>query len=137
MAHGLESRVPLVDSELVRFAATMPANVKFKNGTLKSVLKNAMGDVLPSAVLARKDKMGFPVPLVDWMQREGPVREFVLDLFHSRSTRERGIVNHKSALAALEHEGRYGRKVWGLLGLELWQRTFHDGSSAKRFSFDV
>ena len=35
MAHGLESRVPFVDHEIVEFAATLPAIVKFKNGELK------------------------------------------------------------------------------------------------------
>ena len=39
MAHGLESRVPLLDHELVELAATMPADVKFKDGTMKHVFK--------------------------------------------------------------------------------------------------
>ena len=41
MAHGLESRVPLLDHPLVELAATMPADVKFKDGHLKHVLKTA------------------------------------------------------------------------------------------------
>ena len=41
MAHGLESRVPLLDHELVELAATMPADVKFKDGTMKHVFKRA------------------------------------------------------------------------------------------------
>ena len=41
MAHGLESRVPFVDVEIVEFAATLPADVKFKDGNLKHALKEA------------------------------------------------------------------------------------------------
>ena len=47
MAHGLESRVPLLDHPLVELAATMPADVKFKDGHLKHVLKTAFAQVLP------------------------------------------------------------------------------------------
>src|SRR2546422_10318044 len=59
MAHGLESRVPLLDHPLVELAATMPADVKFKDGRLKNVLKTTFGQVLPDAVRNRRDKMGF------------------------------------------------------------------------------
>src|SRR5690606_19650113 len=41
MAHGLESRVPLLDHPLVEFAATVPADIKFKDGQLKRLLKIA------------------------------------------------------------------------------------------------
>ena len=47
MAHGLESRVPFLDHPLIELAATIPSNVKFRNGRLKNVLKDAMGEVLP------------------------------------------------------------------------------------------
>ncbi|MDQ7779186.1 MAG: asparagine synthase (glutamine-hydrolyzing), partial [Planctomycetota bacterium] len=47
MAHGLESRVPFLDHPLVEFAATMPANIKFKNGTLKTALVEAMKHEIP------------------------------------------------------------------------------------------
>ncbi len=50
MAHGLESRVPFLDHPLVELAATMPADVKFKDGTMKHVLKRRSGDVLPPAI---------------------------------------------------------------------------------------
>ena len=60
MAHGLESRVPFLDHPLVEFAATMPSNIKFKDGSMKHVLRKAMTPLLPKAVVERKDKMGFP-----------------------------------------------------------------------------
>ena len=125
MAHGLESRVPLLDHPLVELAATMPADVKFKDGHLKHVLKTAFDQVLPEPVRNRRDKMGFPVPLQEWM-RGGPVREFVVDTLSSDAARGRSLVDNSKVLERLDQEPRFGRKLWGLLSLELWQRAFHD-----------
>src|SRR5439155_3740304 len=61
MAHGLESRVPLLDHPLIEFLATVPADVKFEGGRMKHLLRRAYADVLPSAIADRRDKMGFPV----------------------------------------------------------------------------
>jgi asparagine synthase (glutamine-hydrolysing) len=132
MAHGLESRVPLLDHPLVELAATMPADVKFKDGHLKHVLKTAFAPVLPDAVRKRRDKMGFPVPLQEWIGRTGSVRDFVVDTLSSDAARSRGLVDNAKVVAKLDQEPRFGRKVWGLLSLELWQRAFHDRASSFR-----
>jgi len=126
MAHGLESRVPFLDHPVVELAATIPSNIKFKDGAMKHVLKAALRDVLPEAVANRRDKMGFPVPLHEWLARPGPVRDFVYDVFASRASLERDLVNNRVVLTQLEKEPRFGRKIWGLLCLELWQRRYHD-----------
>jgi asparagine synthase (glutamine-hydrolysing) len=126
MAHGLESRVPFLDHALVELAATIPSNIKFKDGTMKHVLKTAMGPVLPHSIASRRDKMGFPVPLHDWLSKPGIVRDFVADIFSSARAQERGLVDNRTVLSQLDQEPRFGRKLWGLLCLELWQRSFHD-----------
>ena len=126
MAHGLESRVPFLDHALVELAATIPSNVKFKDGTMKHVLKAAMRPALPESIATRRDKMGFPVPLHEWLSKPGVVRDFVTDVFSSRRALSRGLVDNRSVLAKLDQEPRFGRKLWGLLSLELWQRAFHD-----------
>ena len=51
MAHGLESRVPLLDHPLVEFAATVPADIKFSGGEMKHLLKRALADELPKPIL--------------------------------------------------------------------------------------
>jgi asparagine synthase (glutamine-hydrolysing) len=124
MAHGLESRVPFLDHPLVEFAATMPSNVKFKDGQAKYILKSAMHAILPSVVANRTDKLGFPVPLTEWMR--GPARSFVRDTFASQNAMSRGIINNQHVLNMLDHESKFGRSLWGLLSLELWQQEFHD-----------
>ena len=57
MAHGLESRVPFLDHKMVEFAATIPADIKFKNGELKRLLVRAFDPILPNSITQRKDKM--------------------------------------------------------------------------------
>jgi asparagine synthase (glutamine-hydrolysing) len=124
MAHGLESRVPFLDHPVVECAATIPANIKFRDGTMKEVLKNSMGSFIPEQILNRKDKMGFPVPLNDWVR--GECKDFVRDILASKQAQGRAVINNRKVLEGLDKESKFGRKVWGLLCLELWQRAFHD-----------
>lgn len=132
MAHGLESRVPFLDHPLIELAATIPSDVKFTNGRLKNVLKNSLGSLLPESVLLRTDKMGFPVPLHEWLKRPGIVKEFVFDTLSCQKAITRDLVDNRKVLLGLEREARFGRKIWGLLCLELWQQTFHDRASSYR-----
>lgn len=127
MAHGLESRVPLLDHPLVEFAATIPSNIKFENGQLKHLIKTSFKDYLPDVVNQRTDKMGFPVPLSDWMR--GELKDFVQDILHNNNARCREYLNPDFNIQTLlKTEGKFTRKVWGLLSLELWQQEFHDKS---------
>src|SRR6185436_5956872 len=87
MAHGIESRVPFLDHPLIEMVATIPADIKFKDGTMKRVLKRAVRSLVPTTISERKDKMGFPVPLHEWFA--GPAREFVADVFSSDAARGR------------------------------------------------
>ena len=123
MAHGLESRVPFLYNPLIEFAAKIPADIKFKDGTLKKILIDAMKDELPELVVNRKDKMGFPVPLNDWVA--GELKEFVFDLFHA-SAADRPYFHREAILAALNENQMFSRKLWGLMSLELWHQEFHD-----------
>ncbi len=124
MAHGLESRVPLLDHPLVEFAATIPSNIKFKDGMMKSVFKNALRSVIPDVIADRKDKMGFPTPLTEWVN--GSARDFVQDVFSTQRALSRGLVDNRKVIAKLSKESKFGRNIWGLLCLELWQQEFHD-----------
>jgi len=126
MAHGLESRVPFLDHLIVELAATIPADVKFENGNMKHVLRSAMRSKLPARISNRQDKMGFPVPLHEWMSTPGPVRDFVVDTFSSQTARSRELIDNSRVLKRIDGETQFGRQIWGLLSLELWQRAFHD-----------
>ncbi len=77
MAHSVESRVPLLDLELVRFAARIPDDVRFAGGP-KGLLKDSLAGVLPDRVL-HKPKWGFTFDPVEQYQKDlGPmVREML------------------------------------------------------------
>jgi asparagine synthase (glutamine-hydrolysing) len=127
MAHGVEARVPFLDHPLVEFAATIPADIKFKNGELKRLLKSVFANRLPAEIRDRKDKMGFPVPLNLWLKRGGPARDLIGDILGSRRARERAYLgNGLSIDAVLDSQSAYGRNLWALLSLELWHRQFVD-----------
>jgi len=73
--------------------------------------------------------MGFPVPIAAWTR--GPWNSVVRDVLMDRTTRERGII-HPPAVDALLRDHAAGRtdgsdRLWSLLNLELWYRTFIDG----------
>ncbi len=124
-AHGLESRVPFLDHPLIEFAATIPSNVKFENGQLKHLIRRAFKDDIPAPILARKDKMGFPVPLGEWFR--GTLRDFVVGTLSDGQARDREYLRDDVSLADLiQREGKFDRNIWGLLSLELWQQQYHD-----------
>ena len=125
MAVSLESRVPFLDTRIVDLITSIPPPLKFQGGKTKYILKKAVRTLLPEKILHRKDKMGFPVPLNEWMQG-GVVREFVADTLLSQKSIERGIYKPEVLNSMLESHGVGGRQLWGALSLELWHQTYID-----------
>jgi asparagine synthase (glutamine-hydrolysing) len=131
MAHSLESRVPLLDNEVIAFASTLPAAMKIKNGRRKHVLKEVAAALLPSAILNRR-KQGFGVPLATWFR--GDLRELFADTLLSQSARQRGyfepaFVNRLVA----EHLGGkrdHTLQLWQLVVFERWHRAYVDRTVA-------
>jgi asparagine synthase (glutamine-hydrolysing) len=126
MAASLESRVPLLDYRIVDLISRMTPAMKFKGGELKHILKKATKDLVPARIRARKDKMGFPVPIHLWAR--GPARDFFNDVLLSSTARTRGLLNPRTVTQLMRNESAFGRRLWGLLNLELWLREFIDGA---------
>lgn len=129
MAHGLESRVPLLDDELIEFVATIPANFKLKAGDMKHIFKKSMSRYLPDSIKKRTDKMGFPIPFNQWIKNEA--KDFVYDVLGSQSALNRQLIDNKKVIRKMEAESDFGRSIWGVLCIELWQQIFHD----KKFEY--
>jgi asparagine synthase (glutamine-hydrolysing) len=125
MAHSVESRVPLLDLELVRFAARIPDEVRFGRG-MKGLLKDAMRGVLPDRVLDKK-KWGFTFDPVEQYQKDlGPMARELLTPDRLRAS---GIFNPgfvQSVLAAKPHQRLRWHYflLWQMIGFELWHETF-------------
>jgi asparagine synthase (glutamine-hydrolysing) len=128
MAASIESRVPFLDDRLVEHVASLPSALKVRMWQTKAIFREAVRDIIPAEILTRR-KMGFPVPLNQWLRRDfwPVVREFVIG---SRAT-DRGLFD-RPALVRMAEDHRAGRaqhgdRLWLLVNLEIWQRIFCDG----------
>ena len=130
MAHSIESRVPLLDNEVVEFAARLPAGLKIKNGRRKHILKEAAAGLLPADIL-RRPKQGFAVPVSAWF-RGGGLRELFADVLLSARAQQRGYFEprfidrlvREHVTARRDHSAR----LWALVVFELWHRQYIDTS---------
>jgi len=69
MNFSVESRLPFSDDlPLIQYALSLPSSFKIKDGIRKSILRQAGKGVLPDAIAARKDKIGFQAPEQAWLR---------------------------------------------------------------------
>ncbi len=122
MAHGLEVRTPFLDHEVVEFANSLPAGNKFGRGELKSILRSAYKDKLPSAVFNRP-KRGFEVPLLKWCR--GDMHEKIEQLLDPEELSSQGMLNTTSVEALLRNlknnnVGDIQATIYSLIVFQLW-----------------
>jgi len=121
---GVASRAPLFDRRVVEVAFAIPPRLKLKGSVEKYLLKQAVADTLPRAIIDRP-KSGMLVPVEGWFQKpllpeakarllEGLSR---WDLF-DRGWLERLLAGKLGGLRP-----RHGAKIWLLVTLEAWLRT--------------
>lgn len=115
----LESRVPLLDEELINLAFSIPPAYKFAGGHLKGLFRKALTGLVPPKILERRDKMGFPVPFGPWLKARGPVWELVAETLRNDAT---GLFKPLP-----EVPEAFNRDLWGRLSLGLWARAFKVG----------
>ncbi len=116
MRHSLELRVPFVDRPLVEWLWQQPAEFKSDVRQPKSALAEALHDLLPPEVVARR-KQGFSLPFDPWMKRE--LRPFLDDTFSESSLARSGLFE-TSAVQRLwqgflqNQDSREWSRVWSL-----------------------
>ena len=129
MAVSLEAREPLLDHKLLEFAARVPTSLKLKNGRSKYLLRRLLERKVPKSITER-GKSGFAAPIGEWLR--GPLAPMTSELLLDGRLRDRGIFND-AEVRRLWDAHRTGRadhrhRLWQLVMLELWFRTFIDGS---------
>lgn len=129
MANSLEGRAPFLDQKVMEYAARLPLEIKFGDGTLKYHLKKVIKDILPHDLLWRK-KQGFGVPVGQWFKKD--LYEFTRDILLSEKALKRDLFD-KRYIDKILQDHRTGRqnhhhRLWALLCLELWFMTFIDRS---------
>jgi asparagine synthase (glutamine-hydrolysing) len=127
MANSLEVRSPLLDHKVLEFAAGVPAELKYRHGTSKYLLKRYAERLAPASVIHRP-KMGFSIPVADWLR--GELRTTGEDLLLSERSLGRGYFSREQILGMWNrHQQRqrdHAHHIWALMVLELWHRLFVD-----------
>ena len=127
MANGLECRGPFLDHRVVELAARVPAALKMRCLSGKYILKRAFSDLVPPAI-RRRPKMGFGVPLDHWFR--GALADHLKEVLLDPRTLNRGYFRPETLGRLLDDHlaGRWDHsyRLWSLLVLELWHRTFMD-----------
>jgi asparagine synthase (glutamine-hydrolysing) len=131
MAHSIESRVPLLDNEVVAFASALPASLKIRHGRRKHILKEMAATLLPREILERR-KQGFGVPLGIWFR--GGLRELFADTLLSPASLQRGYFDasfvRRLVDAHLSGRRNHTDQLWQLVIFEKWHRQYVDGPGA-------
>ncbi|MFJ6138188.1 asparagine synthetase B family protein [Kitasatospora sp. NPDC092286] len=124
-SQGVQGRSPLFDRQVIDHAFATPPTLKLHGTVEKWVLKEAVRDLLPDTVTDRP-KSGMRVPVQQWLR--GPLRDLSGELLLGRQARERGLVRPDTVRTWMRREGtllpRQGGKLWLVLTLELWLRSY-------------
>ncbi len=125
MLHGIETRVPLLDLDLVRFAVHLAPEEKLVGCKLKSAFKDAMRRDLPSIIIDRP-KTGFGAPLRRWIRHD--LREMVRDVLSEKALRERGLFDPSAVRKLIKRnesqEVDASYLIFSLMCIEMWMRNF-------------
>ena len=125
MAHSIEARVPMVDTRMAAYVMALPSAYKVKGREKKYILRQALRDTLPSAILDHP-KTGFGVPIPFWLRTS--LADYLRStLFDSRLLNDglldKLILDHYIQ----EHSGgrrNNGRLLYRLLNLALWYEEY-------------
>jgi asparagine synthase (glutamine-hydrolysing) len=127
MACSLEVRCPLLDQEMLEFAARLPLSLKIRNGVTKYLLKRYLNGKIPEHLITRP-KTGFGVPLKSWFRHE--LRSMTEDLLLSRASVQRGYFRKNRIEKIISRHGSglfdHSYQLYTLVMLELWHTLFVD-----------
>ena len=125
MAHGLESRSPYLDHNLVEYAATFPSHIKIRGRETKRILRKLAEEYLPERIV-RREKQGFMFPIAYWFRNElyDLIKEIIIESYFVRE----GIFRRETAERLLE-EHRENRidhhvRLWMLVNLAIWYELY-------------
>jgi asparagine synthase (glutamine-hydrolysing) len=123
MSVGLETRVPLLDPQVVECAWRLPISWKAGESAPKMPLRRLLRRYLPAALFERP-KIGFGIPIGDWLR--GPLRTWASDMLSPATIRKQEFLDERVvARTWADHlSGRRDRtyRVWTLLVFQMWLR---------------
>ncbi len=120
MANSLETRAPFLDVKVVEFASRIPISMKIRNGHGKWILRKVLERHVPRELIDRP-KMGFGIPLDDWLR--GPLRHWAEDLLNPASMAQEGYFDPRTVRQVWDAHlaGRsFGHRLWSVLMFQAW-----------------
>lgn len=129
MANSLESRVPMLDRELVELAFQVPDNLKLNQGNIKVLLKKIAAKQIPQECVYRQ-KEGFSIPIKHWLGTQfRPIMEELLD---SKKLQQEGIFNVKTInKLKFDHLGgkaNHSHVLWSLMVFQAWRKRWQEAA---------
>lgn len=127
MGVGLETRMPFLDHRVVEYALHLPTHFKFSNGAGKWILKQILRRYLPASLFERP-KMGFNIPLDDWLR--GPLRDWADSLLDASRLKKEGYF-HASPIRSkweehLDGKANWPNQIWNVLMFQSWLDEQHN-----------
>ena len=124
MANSLELRVPFLDKKVMELAETLPLDCRVNTVTTKLALRRAAEKTLPR-VTAQKDKLGFPVPIREWL-REEQYYSIVKEQFTSEAAEKYFNTEKLVKLLDSHKEGKsdLSRKIWTIYTFLVWYNQY-------------
>jgi len=121
MQNSLETRVPMLDHNVVEFAWQLPMDYKLRNGVSKWPLREVLYRHVPKKIIERP-KMGFSVPIDEWLR--GPLRDWAEALISESRLQEEGYFNATRirTLWAEHLAGKFDhfQQLWSILMFQAW-----------------
>lgn len=130
MAVSLETRVPLLDKDVVEFAWTLPIEYKKKDGIGKLVLRDVLYRYVPREMMERPKK-GFAIPIMKWLKEPG-LREWAEALLDRGLIKKQGILDADAVWRIwndyIENDN-WRIQIWYILMFQSWQ---HEEASCRK-----
>jgi asparagine synthase (glutamine-hydrolysing) len=121
MGVSLETRVPFLDHHIVEFASQIPLSMKLNNGVGKAVLRDVLYRYVPKELIERP-KMGFGVPVGDWLK--GPLKEWAEELLDESRLSSQGFfypgIIRKMWSEHLSGTRNWQSQLWVVLMFQAW-----------------